>query len=116
METDIGNSIEIETSTESASWQQDCWIPKTEQFVITLKTKFGETNFRTPKGQTSMRPNKKQMVTAVHGHSRPQRSHHFLAGLLGRNSITDEGGNGPMAGKGGHVDWGVGLVEGRVEL
>ncbi|GBP72473.1 hypothetical protein EVAR_59286_1 [Eumeta japonica] len=27
-------------------------------------------------GQTSMRPTKKQVVTAAHGHAQPQRSHH----------------------------------------
>ncbi|GBP37509.1 hypothetical protein EVAR_28759_1 [Eumeta japonica] len=36
-----------------------------------------------------MRLPKEQVVMAAQGHSQPQRSHQFVAGLLGRNRISD---------------------------
>ncbi|GBP54965.1 hypothetical protein EVAR_50409_1 [Eumeta japonica] len=38
-----------------------------------------------------MRATKKQMVTAAHGYSQNQSSHQGVAGLSGRNRMSDEG-------------------------
>ncbi|GBP70143.1 hypothetical protein EVAR_52728_1 [Eumeta japonica] len=51
-------------------------------------------------GQMSMQAIKKQLVTTAHGHSQPHRSHQCVAGLFGRDRISDKEGSKLILGGG----------------